>query len=334
MTPTILESPPGPAAADPARATAPGPAPFRSMAWIPGGTFRMGSDHHYREEAPARDVTVAGFWMDRHPVTNAQFSRFVEETGYVTVAERPLDPAEYPGALPDMLVPGSVVFRPPAGPVSLRSHYAWWEYVPGASWRHPTGPGSSAVGLATHPVVHVSWEDAEAYAAWAGKALPTEAEWERAARGGLEAKEYAWGDELSPGGRIMANVWQGEFPRRNLLLAGWERTSPVGSFPPNGYGVFDMIGNVWEWTADWWGEGGVPRAACCACRADEGGRDASLDPAQPHIRIPRKVLKGGSYLCAPNYCVRYRPAARIPQQVDTGTGHQGFRCIVRVPAGG
>ncbi|WP_414682923.1 formylglycine-generating enzyme family protein [Longimicrobium sp.] len=315
-----------------AAGAAPGPAPFRDMAWIPGGTFRMGSDRHYREEAPARDATVAGFWMDRHPVTNAQFGRFVAATGYVTVAERALDPAEYPGALPDLLVPGSVVFTPPAGPVPLTTHFAWWAYVPGASWRHPAGPGSAASGLSAHPVVHVAWEDVAAYAAWAGKTLPTEAEWERAARGGLEDREYAWGDALSPGGRIMANVWQGEFPRENLLLDGWERTSPVGSFPPNGFGLYDMIGNVWEWTADWWREGGAVAGACCACREEEdGGRQASMDPAQPRVRIPRKVLKGGSYLCAPNYCVRYRPAARIPQQVDTGTGHQGFRCIVRVP---
>ncbi|HEX5872759.1 MAG TPA: SUMF1/EgtB/PvdO family nonheme iron enzyme, partial [Longimicrobium sp.] len=178
------------------------------------------------------------------------------------------------------------------------------------------------------------WADVQAYARWAGKELPTEAEWEFAARGGLREKEYAWGDELSPGGRIMANVWQGEFPRRNLRLDGWERTSPVGAFPPNGYGLFDMIGNVWEWTADWWSDHGAPCGSCCAgSQGADGGREASFDPAQPAIRIPRKVLKGGSYLCAPNYCVRYRPAARIPQQVDTGTGHQGFRCVVRVPAG-
>ncbi|HYW11891.1 MAG TPA: formylglycine-generating enzyme family protein [Longimicrobium sp.] len=312
---------------------APGPAPFPDMAWIPGGTFRMGSDHHYREEAPAREVTVQGFWMDRHPVTNAQFSRFMEKTGYVTIAERELEAGDYPGAISHLLVPGSVVFRPPTGPVLLGNHYAWWEYVPGASWRRPMGQGSAAAGLSTHPVVHVAWPDVEAYAAWAGKAPPTEAEWERAARGGLEAREYAWGDDLSPRGRMMANVWQGEFPRENLLLDGWERTSPVGSFPPNGYGLYDMIGNVWEWTADWWRDGAAAGGSCCGAHSpDDGGREASMDPGQPGIRIPRKVLKGGSYLCAPNYCVRYRPAARIPQQVDTGTGHQGFRCIVRSPA--
>jgi formylglycine-generating enzyme required for sulfatase activity len=322
------------AAANPERLSPPGRAPSRDMAWIPGGTFRMGSDRHYPEEAPARDATVRGFWMDRHPVTNGQFSRFVQATGYVTIAERELDPVDYPGALMHLLVPGSVVFQPPAGPVPLNDHMAWWRYVPGASWRHPQGPGTPVRGLSDHPVVHVAYADAEAYARWTGKELPTEAEWELAARGGLQGKEYAWGDELSPGGRMMANVWQGEFPRRNLLLDGWERTSPVGAFPPNGYGLFDMIGNVWEWTADWWSDHGAPAGACCgAAQPADGGRAASFDPAQPAIRIPRKVLKGGSYLCAPNYCVRYRPAARIPQQVDTGTGHQGFRCVVRVPAG-
>ncbi len=318
------------------RGTRRGTPPLDGMAWVPGGTFRMGSDDHYPEEAPAHAVSVAGFWMDRHPVTNAEFQRFVAATGYVTVAERELDPAQYPGALPDRLVPGAVVFVKPAGFVGLGSHFAWWDYVPGACWRRPAGPGSSAAGLARHPVVHVAFEDAAAYAAWAGKELPTEAEWELAARGGLEGKQYAWGDELSPGGRIMANVWQGEFPHENFVEDGWERTSPVGSFPPNGHGLYDMIGNVWEWTTDWWQEHARVKGSCCCAIPDPRGgeREASFDPRQPAVRIPRKVLKGGSYLCAPNYCVRYRPAARIPQQVDTGTGHQGFRCIVRAPSSG
>ena len=314
-----------------ARRLGPGRAPFPGMAWIPGGTCRMGSDDHYPEEAPAHELTVAGFWMDRTPVTNANFARFVEATGYVTVAERELNPADYPGARPELLVPGSVVFRQPDGPVSLSNHFAWWDYVPGACWRHPAGPESAAAGLSRHPVVHVAFEDAQAYARWAGKELPSEAEWELAARGGLDGRIYAWGVELSPGGRIMANVWQGEFPRENLLQDGWERTSPVGSFPPNGYGLYDMIGNVWEWTDDWWRTHASAASACCASGGADG-REASMDPGQLDVHIPRKVLKGGSYLCAANYCVRYRPAARIPQQVDTGTGHQGFRCIVRVPA--
>jgi sulfatase modifying factor 1 len=319
------------------------PKPRRAeMEWVPGGTFRMGSDRHYAEEAPSHDATVGAFWIDRHPVTNEEFARFVGATGYLTVAERAPDPAAYPDALPGMLVPGSVVFRKPRLRVGLGDHFAWWAYVPGAGWRHPTGPESALGGLERHPVVHVAYEDAEAYAAWAGKALPTEAEWERAARGGLEAREYAWGDELSPDGRIMTNVWQGEFPVRNLVEDGWETTSPVESFPPNGYGLHDMIGNVWEWTADWWGPHAPAKGSCCAsaaaraadARMGDGRREASHDPSMPHIRIPRKVLKGGSFLCAPNYCVRYRPAARIPQQVDTGTCHQGFRCVVRAAAGG
>jgi sulfatase modifying factor 1 len=302
------------------------------MVWIPGGTFRMGSDVFYPEEAPVRPVTVKGFWMDRGPVSNAAFARFVRGTGYQTVAERVPAACEYPGAIPGLLVPGSVVFRQPREPVGLGNHFAWWAFVPGASWRCPSGPGSSLRGLERHPVVHVAWEDVAAYAAWSGKQIPSEAEWEFAARGGLDGRAYAWGDELSPGGRIMANVWQGEFPRENLLTDGWERTSPAGAFPPNGYGLLDMIGNVWEWTADWWGAPEAAKGTCCGSQDEaSSARAASLDPRQPHIRIPRKVLKGGSYLCAPNYCVRYRPAARIPQQVDSGTGHQGFRCIVRMP---
>jgi formylglycine-generating enzyme required for sulfatase activity len=304
--------------------------PTETMLWVPGGTFLMGSNHHYAEEAPVHQATVAGFWMDRGPVTNAQFARFVEQTGYVTVAERDPNPEDYPGALPQMLVPGSVVFSQPRQGVDIHSHYAWWQYVPGANWRHPTGPGSSLKNLAEHPVVHVAFEDASAYARWAGKELPTEAEWEFAARGGLNANEYAWGTELTPGGRIMANVWQGIFPWENLVEDGYERTSPVGSFPPNTYGLHDMIGNVWEWTVDWWRDHAVAKGSCCGTsRRDDSDREASLDPSQPTIRIPRKVLKGGSYLCAPNYCVRYRPAARIPQQVDSGTCHQGFRCVIR-----
>ena len=222
------------------------------MIWIPGGTFRMGSDKHYPEEAPAHRVTVDGFWMDRYPVTNRQFREFVRATRHVTVAEITPDPKDYPGMLPHMIYAGSLMFSPPAHPVSLRDFSQWWTFAKGADWRHPYGPGSNIRGLDDHPVVHVAFSDALAYAKWAGKDLPTEAEWEFAARGGLEDAEFAWGDEFTPAGRHMANTWQGEFPRQNTNADGFERTSPVTAFPPNGYGLHDMIGNVWEWTADWY----------------------------------------------------------------------------------
>jgi len=312
----------------------PGKAPAEGMVWIPGGMFTMGSDHHYPEEAPSHRVKVGGFWMDRCAVTNAEFRRFVEATGHVTLAERPVDPADYPGAPPEMLEPSAVVFRKAPGPVDLRNTHNWWTYVRGADWRHPRGPGSSLQGLWKHPVVHVAWDDVQAYAAWAGKQIPTEAEWEFAARGGLEGAEYAWGDEFTPGGRHMANTWQGEFPWQNLLSDGFEGTAPVGSFPPNGWGLHEMAGNVWEWTADWYQEHGKLQHPCCTLENPRGGEvDASCEQqgSQAH-RVPRKVMKGGSYLCAPNYCRRYRPAARMAQPVDTAIGHLGFRCIVRVPA--
>ncbi len=304
-----------------------------AMEWIPGGTFTMGSDKHYREEAPEHPETVGGFWIDRWPVTNAGFRRFVEETGHVTQAEVAPDPAQYPGADPSLLVPASVVFVKPAGRVDMRNHFNWWSYVPGADWRHPRGPDSSIEGMDDHPVVHLAFADATAYAAWAGKALPTEAEWEFAARGGLEASEYAWGDDLEPGGKLMANTWQGEFPIQNLLADGFEATSPVGAFPPNGWGLYDMIGNVWEWTVDWYTAHALEKPVDCCGQAGRGGDDqklmaASCDPREP-IKIPRKVMKGGSYLCAPNYCRRYRPAARMAQPIDTSTCHLGFRCVVR-----
>ena len=308
-----------------------GKPPSKSMVWIPGGTFTMGSNRHYPEEAPVHRVTVSSFWMDQFLVTNANFERFVEATGHVTVAERAPDSALYPGALPHMLVAGSVVFRQPRGWVDLRSP-SWWHYVPGANWRHPEGPQSSIKSRMNHPVVHIAYEDIEAYARWVGKELATEAEWEFAARGGLDGAIYTWGDELSPGGKIMANTWQGEFPVINLQLDGFESTSPVGSFPANGYGLYDMAGNVWEWTAEWYQSYRKPEGACCSGSAKPDARENSLDPRTPDIKIPRKVLKGGSFLCAPNYCFRYRPAARIAQQIDTGTCHQGFRCVVRVTA--
>jgi formylglycine-generating enzyme required for sulfatase activity len=302
------------------------------MVWIEGGIFRMGSDRHYPEEAPVHRVAVDGFWMDRTPVTNRQFKDFVRATGHVTVAEISPDPANYPGSLPHMLFAGSLVFAPPAHSVDLRHWGEWWTLLKGADWRHPYGPKSNINALDNHPVVHVAFADALAYARWARKELPTEAEWEFAARGGLEDAEYAWGEEFTPDGRHMANTWQGEFPRENLARDGFERTSPVTAFPSNGYGVSDMIGNVWEWTTDWYSqkhEADAPKA-CCIPENPRGAREeGSYDPALPDIRIPRKVIKGGSHLCAPNYCRRYRPAARHAQPVDTSTSHVGFRCIRR-----
>jgi len=302
------------------------------MVFVPGGTFRMGSDKHYPEEAPVHRVTVNGFWMDRSPVTNRDFRKFVEATGYITFAEIAPDPKDYPGALPHMLKAGSLVFTPPDHPVDLSNIANWWTFKFGANWRRPYGKGSSIRGLDDHPVVQVAYRDAEAYAEWAGKALPTEAEWEFAARGGLDGAEFAWGDELTPGGRHMANTWQGDFPHRNLASDGYGRTSPVGAFPPNGFGLLDMIGNVWEWTTDWYSAkhtGDAPKA-CCIPENPRGGTEAgSYDPGQPQIRIPRKVVKGGSHLCAPSYCRRYRPAARHAQPVDTSMSHVGFRCIIR-----
>jgi len=306
------------------------------MAWIAGGIFKMGSERHYPEERPVHRALVDSFWMDRYLVTNEQFSRFVEATSYVTFAEQLPDPADYPGALPEMLYAGSMVFTKPTGPVDRSQIGHWWSYMKGADWRHPYGPSSSLAGLERHPVVHVAYCDAEAYAAWAGKELPTEAEWEFAARGGLDGATYAWGEEFMPGAKLMANTWQGEFPWQNRVEDGYERTSPIRQFPENGYGLFDMIGNVWEWTTDWYRpahEADAPKA-CCVPRNPRGAaREASYDPRQPEIKIPRKVLKGGSHLCAPNYCRRYRPAARFPEPVDTSTCHVGFRCIIRSPGG-
>ena len=278
----------------------------------------MGSEDFYPEERPVRQVAVEGFWMDRHAVTVAQFGRFAGETGYRTVAERPLDPADYPDADPEALVPGSLVFHKTPGPVPLDDVRVWWRYVPGACWHQPQGPGTTAAGRMRHPVTHIAYEDAAAYAAWAGKALPTEAEWERAARGGLERAIFAWGDEIQPHGRPMANTWHGEFPWKNLGAIGYEGTSPVGAFPPNGFGLYDITGNVWEWTCDVY-TAHAGTHACCA-------------PAvPPDERIPRRVIKGGSHLCAPNYCLRFRPAARQGEAVDTSTTHIGFRCVLHAP---
>jgi formylglycine-generating enzyme len=291
------------------------PAAPDGMVWVPEGEFLMGSEDFYPEEGPVRRVAVDGFWIDRDPVTVAQFRRFVKATGHVTVAERALEPESYPDADPELLVPGSLVFQPARGPVDLRDFRNWWAYVPGATWQRPEGPASDTYTRGRHPVTQVAYEDAAAYAAWAGKALPTEAEWEHAARGGIEGAAFAWGDEFAPGGTMMANTWQGEFPWQNLMTDGYAGTSPVGSFPPNGYGLHDITGNVWEWTTS---EASAQTAErpCCA-------------PGPVGEHIPRRVIKGGSHLCAPNYCLRYRPAARQFEAVDTSTGHIGFRCVRR-----
>ncbi|HYI16370.1 MAG TPA: formylglycine-generating enzyme family protein [Thermomicrobiales bacterium] len=320
------------------RSTSAHMSPGDEMVWVPGGVFQAGSNDFYPEERPVRQLTVDGFWIDRHPVTNAQFSQFVRETGYVTVAERAPAAEEYPGAIPEMLVPGSLVFQRTSGPVRLDDWSQWWRWVPGACWRHPEGPGSSITKRKRHPVVHVAYKDARAYSEWRGRQLPTEVEWEYAARGGLDGAVFVWGDDERPQGRVMSNHWQGEFPWRNDLLDRHAGTSPVGSFPPNGYGLFDMAGNVWEWTDDWYIANRQSLEApspCCAPVLPRSARlEESLDPTQPEVHIPRKVIKGGSHLCAPNYCLRYRPAARQPQMVDTGMCHLGFRCVSRSsPAG-
>ncbi len=290
------------------------------MVWIPGGAFRMGSDRHYPEEAPAHVVEVGGFWIDRTPVTNAAFAAFVAATGHRTVAEIPPDPADYPDAAPALLEAGSVVFTLPASRHAMRFWGDWWRFVPGACWRRPDGVHVDIEP--TLPVVQMAHADAAAYAAWAGKALPTEAEWEYAARGGLGDAEFAWGHALTPGGMPMANIWSGMFPFENDGSSGFAGSSPVGSFPHNGYGLSDMIGNVWEWTADPWSArhgSGIVKSCCGPAASGQCAAD----------RIARKVIKGGSHLCAPNYCQRYRPPARQPQAVDSGTTHIGFRCVRR-----
>ncbi|TXG90087.1 formylglycine-generating enzyme family protein [Rhodococcus rhodnii] len=300
------------------------------MTWIPSGTFWMGSEDFYPEERPVHRVTVDGFWMDTHPVTVAQFRRFVKDTGHVTTAERQPAAEDYPDAAPELLKPGSMVFTPPPTAVPLDDYRRWWQYVPHADWRHPEGPGSNVGGRERHPVTHVSYLDALAYARWAGKDLPTEAEWERAARGGLDRKPYVWGDEPEPGGRPAANVWQGRFPWENLATDGFERTSPVKKFRPNGFGLFDVAGKVWEWTRDHYtashadsGRELAPTSSCCV------PRNPVAPPPDADEAFARRVVKGGSHLCAPNYCLRYRPAARQGHTEDASTGHIGFRCIVR-----
>lgn len=293
------------------------------MVLVPAGVLRMGSDDFYPDERPVHDRDVAAFRIDRHEVTNEDYAAFVKATGYVTVAERDLDPAAFPGADPADLVPGSMVFTPTSGPTDLSDWRNWWRWQPGASWRRPSGPGSGIDDRMRHPVVHVAFADAQAYAQWAGVRLPTEAEHEYAARGGLIGRRFAWGDEPYPGGAALANSWLGRFPYDNQGVGG---TAPVGSYPPNGYGLFDMTGNVWEWTTDYY----TPRHVRLSDRPVDPGRRMNLlarASAQDGFPdIPRRVLKGGSHLCSPDYCLRFRPAARSPQAEDTGMSHIGFRC--------
>ena len=299
---------------------------------IPGGRFWMGSDEDYPEEAPAREIQIDAFLIDRHPVTNLQFARFVRETGHVTTAEIAPLAKDYPDADPALLRAGSAVFTPLTQAVPLTDPFRWWAFIDGACWHRPLGQGSSIDGLGDHPVVHVSWLDAKAYADWAGKRLPTEAEWEFAARGGLDRKRFAWGDELAPAGQMLANYWQGPFPHGNSLADGFLRTSPVGHYAANGYGLLDMIGNVWEWTDDWYAEQAPTTAAtkpkaCCVPKNPRGGSEAeSKRYNAPGETFGRKVMKGGSHLCAESYCRRYRPAARYAQTLDSSTSHIGFRC--------
>ncbi|QDZ16579.1 formylglycine-generating enzyme family protein [Humibacter ginsenosidimutans] len=293
------------------------------MTRLPGGTFLMGSEKFYADERPAHDREVAPFWIDPYEVTNEDYAAFVDDTGYVTVAERELDPAKFPGAAQADLVPGSMVFTPTSGPVDLRDWRNWWRWQPGAYWRKPFGPDSSLEGRMRHPVVHVAFEDVIAYTRWAGVRLPTEAEYEYAARGGLVGKDFAWGDEPYPGGVAQANSWLGHFPYDNQGVGG---TAEVGSYPVNGFGLFDMTGNVWEWTTDFY----TPRHLKLSDKPVDAGKRANLLAAasaqEGFPDIPRRVLKGGSHLCSPEYCLRFRPAARSPQAEDTGMSHIGFRC--------
>jgi len=302
------------------------------MKQIAGGEFLMGCENYYPEEAPVRRAALGSYWIDEHPVTNRQFAVFVDATRYRTFAEIAPDPKDYPGMAPEMAKAGSAVFTPTMGPVPLNNPGVWWKFIFGADWRHPSGPDSSIVDIMDHPVVHIAYVDAKAYAKWVGKDLPTEAEWEFAARGGLEQCNFAWGDERMPGGRLMANYWQGEFPWQKTGENQADRTSPVGGFPPNGFGLFDMIGNVWEWTSDWYSaEPAEQTRSCCGPpRARLARKSESFDPSLPQKKIAQKVCKGGSHLCADNYCQRYRPAARHPQAVDSPTSHVGFRCVARI----
>jgi sulfatase modifying factor 1 len=300
------------------------------MAWIPGGVFLRGSDNPEKlDSQPKHRVAVDGFWMDRTAVTNEQFARFVEATGYVTIAERTPEAKDFPGAPPENLVAGSLVFTAPKEPVICKGpncHFQWWRYVKGASWRHPEGPDSGIEGRENFPVVQIAWDDALAYAQWAGKRLPTEAEFEFAARGGLQGKNYAWGNEFMPGGKHMANTWQGNFPNKNSEEDGYRGSAPVGSFPANGYGLYDMAGNVWEWCSDWYRYDYYGQLAALPMPVrNPQGPDNSLDPTEPGTA--KRVMRGGSYLCTDQYCTAYEVGARGKGEPDSGTNHVGFRCV-------
>jgi formylglycine-generating enzyme required for sulfatase activity len=296
------------------------------MQWIPGGTFRMGSDDHYPEEGPVHDVTVDGFWMDDHQVTVQEFRRFVKATGHVTVAERPLEPADYPDADPELLVPGSLVFRATRAPVDLRDYRNWWHWVPGTRWDRPEGPDTDVATRDRHPVTHIAFEDATAFAAWAGKDLPTEAEWEFAARGGLSGALYPWGNEFLRDGHFMANTHQGHFPNEDTHADAHAGVAPVATYPPNGYGLYDVAGNVWEWTSDWYRPDYYEDLAGAGGVADNPkGPDSSNDPSEPGV--PKRVHRGGSFLCTEQYCSRYMVGTRGKGEPSTGTNHLGFRLV-------
>ena len=296
------------------------------MKWVPGGTFHMGSEEGQPDEKPIHEVTVDGFWMDTYEVTNEEFEKFVKATGYVTIAERKPRQEDFPDAPPEALVPGSIVFTPPPGEVPLHNHMAWWRYVPGANWRHPEGPDTNIKGREKHPVVQVAWFDAMAYAKWSGKRLATEAEWEFASRGGKEKQTYNWGNEKTPDGKWLANIWQGSFPNGNTLQDGFKLQSPVGSFAANGYGLYDMAGNVWEWTSDWY----MPDYYAKSPKQNPQGPQESYDPNEPGVL--KRITRGGSYLCTEAYCWGYRPAMRMKTSPDTGLNHTGFRCVRSGPA--